>query len=330
MDSQNVRLASVEKIKAIVPHPNADNLEFAKVLEYNCIVLKGRYKVGDFIVLIQPDTVLPTDEWADFYRKRSKRVKATKIRGYWSFGIVESLDILPIKECSWKLVEGEEVGEMLGITKYEAPEPQELNARRALPFGIPKTDQPRYQNLNIEELLGQEVIVTQKIDGQSFTVYYNEGEMGVCGRTLEYKLDSENNYTKNFHRLNFELFAMYCKHHKKNLALRGEQFGAGIQRKENNPHSGLPLGLKFYSVWDIDNKRYISPFEQHNVFQICKSMNGFQNSHVPIVYEGPLTRDLMHEYESISELNGKPFEGVVVEGHNFSFKVINFNYDDKN
>ncbi len=329
-----MRLASIERIRGIHPHTNADSLEIAEVLGYECIVPKDHFRVGQLIVLIQPDTVLPDDEWADVYKKRSKRVKAMKIRGQWSFGIIEELDILPLYSTE-EVVEGLEVGEMLGITKYEAPEITEksgngdMKPRRYLPFGIPKTDETRYQNINVDELIGEPVIITQKIDGQSFSVYYHNGEMGVCGRTMEYSLDGDNNYTRNFKRLNFDLFALYCKHFNKNLVLRGEQYGVGIQRKKHNPHCELPLGVKFFSVFDIDLQRYISPFEEHNFVKICKSMEGFHNSYVPVLYEGPLTRELIDYYEKAEDLNGKPFEGVVVKGHKFSFKVINFNYDNQ-
>lgn len=90
-----MKLATIEKIKEIYPHPNADSLEFVKVLGYQCIVPKGKWKIGDWCILIQPDTVLPDAEWAQGYKKYSPtRVKAIKLRGLYSFGIVESLNIL--------------------------------------------------------------------------------------------------------------------------------------------------------------------------------------------------------------------------------------------
>ena len=90
----NMKLASIELISEIHPHPNADKLELAKVLGYTCIIEKDRYKVGDAIVLIQPDTVLPDEPWAEMFKKRSSRVRAMKLRGQFSYGIVLPLTML--------------------------------------------------------------------------------------------------------------------------------------------------------------------------------------------------------------------------------------------
>jgi RNA ligase (TIGR02306 family) len=91
-----MKLASIEKVTRVFPHPNADKLEFVHVLGYDCLVPKDLHKVDDFVILIQPDTVLPQVSWTEIYRKASaKRVKAIRLRGEWSFGIVEKLSLLP-------------------------------------------------------------------------------------------------------------------------------------------------------------------------------------------------------------------------------------------
>ena len=92
-----MKLASIERILEVLKHPNADALDIVKVLGYQCIVKKDQYKVGDLVVFIQPDTVLPDAEWSAFYKSKSNRVKAIKLRGSWSMGIVESLGIVPEK-----------------------------------------------------------------------------------------------------------------------------------------------------------------------------------------------------------------------------------------
>jgi RNA ligase (TIGR02306 family) len=89
-----MKLASIELISEINCHPNADKLDLAKVLGYTCIVEKGKYKMGDAVVLIQPDTVLPNEPWAEMFKKRGNRVKAIRLRGHFSFGIVMPLTVL--------------------------------------------------------------------------------------------------------------------------------------------------------------------------------------------------------------------------------------------
>jgi len=324
-----MKLATIQEIIDVYPHPNADSLEFVKVLGYQCIVQKGKWKVGDFCVLIQPDTVLPNADWSQIYKAKSSRVRAIKLRGEWSFGIVEDLTILPQQEA----VElDKEVSEILGIIKYEPPMPQDLNAVGGLPHGIPKTDEERFQNLKIEKFYNEVVDVSLKIDGQSFTVFCVDGEIGVCGRTMEYNLDAKNNYTANFFDYQLkEKLKTYCEIHNVNIALRGEQYGNNIQKNNENVHSKAPLSLAFFSCWDINEKRYYSPNERHYYRNVCEELN---LPTVPLLEKNVvLTPDLIQKYQNLDYLNfsdGKHlFEGVVVVGKNFSFKVINLNYDSK-
>lgn len=323
------KLASVERIKSVIPHPNADRLELAQVLGYTCVIPKDRYEEGDLVVLIQPDTVLPDQDWAEFYKKFSKnRVKAAKLRGVWSYGIIESLDIISWAHPS-NMFEGYEVSDNLGVTKYEAPQPTDLNAKGFAPYSIPKTDEERWQNIDMKTLFGELVDVTLKVDGQSFTAIYKDGYFGVCGRSLEYKLEYPNNYTAHVKRYNLqEKLTNYCQKHQVNIALRGESYGKGIQANNNNPHSKLNNGLFFFSVYLIDEQRYTSPWESHSVKNVCAEIG------LPLVplleSQVSLSPDLIKKYdEDLTQLNGQAFEGVVIQGNGFSFKVINKHYDSK-
>lgn len=322
-----MKLATIELIKTIKPHANADRLELAQVLGFTCVVPKDKYKVDDLVIFIQPDTVLPNHPWTEFYKKFSKnRVKAARLRGEWSYGIVESLDLLP---DGLEVNEGMEVADLLEIIKYEAPQPIQLDAKGYLPFSIPKTDEERYQNIDLTELLGKVVDVSLKVDGQSFTALYKDGYFGVCGRTMEYYLDKQNPYTAHVKRYNLEeKLSGYCQKYGVNLALRGESYGKGIQANNNNPHSKLERGLFFFSAYLITERRYTSPNEPHYVESVCHELD---LPYVPIIERSvPLTEDLIKKYdEDLAEINGQPFEGVVIKGEGFSFKVINKYYDSK-
>ncbi len=84
-------LATIERISEILPHSNADKLLIAKVRGYNIIVPKDKYSVGDVVVLIHPDSILPSAPWAETFKKYApKRIRAIKIRGEFSFGIIVS------------------------------------------------------------------------------------------------------------------------------------------------------------------------------------------------------------------------------------------------
>lgn len=318
-------LATIERIENVESHPNADMLDIVVVRGYRCIVQKGVWHIGDICVLIQPDTVLPDVEWAAFYKKSSSRVKAVRLRGEWSFGIVENPERLGVSEYGV----GTEVGEILGIIKYESQDLlPNLDAKtNRLPFGMPKTNEKRFQNIR-HLPFGKRVVVTLKIDGQSATYYYNNGEFGLTTRRFELKPESSNNkYTEHIRRYDLEnKLRSYCEKYKVNLALRGESYGQGIQRSKYNPHSQMKNQIAFFGVWLIDKRRYTSPFEQHSVYNVCREI-GLPT--VPILEETILTQELIDKYRDMDKLNGKHFEGVVIAGKGFSFKVINMEYDSR-
>lgn len=329
-----MKLASIELISEINPHPNADKLELAKVLGYTCIVERGKYKAGDAVVLIQPDTVLPDEPWAEMFKKRSSRTKAIKLRNVWSFGIVMSLttffdDVKSVMD----MTPGTEVSHLIGVTKYEAPQPQQLDAKGPLPYGLGKTDEERYQNI-LDLPFGEDVMVTLKVDGSSATYYCRkdrqtgEWTTGICSRSLEMKPECLNNYTRIDRKYNILNNLMdYCKFHDVSLALRGEIYGNNIQGHANNPHAKLLLDFAAFNVYNFDTFSYENYESKHYYEDVCRKIG------VPVVHNiggQVLTPDLIKWYaEDISEIDGKPFEGVVIKHKSSSFKVINLNYDER-
>jgi len=330
-----MKLASIELISNIQPHPNADKLDLAKVLGYTCIIEKGKYKVGDAVVLIQPDTVLPDKPWAEVFKKKGNRTKAIKLRGVWSFGIVMSpYDVCDLSDLKGMLLPsniGKDISERIGVTKYEAPQPQQLDAKGHLPFGLGKTDEERYQNI-LDLPFGEIVDVTLKIDGQSATYYCRkdretgEWHTGICSRSLEMKPECSNNYTRI--NIKYDILSKllnYCSFNDVSLALRGEIFGNNIQGHGNNPHAKMPLDFAAFSVYNFDTFQYENTDDAHNYVNVC---NALQLPTVPIIATNILTPELIKHYaEDISEIDGKPFEGVVIKHSKGSFKIINLSYD---
>jgi RNA ligase (TIGR02306 family) len=326
-----MKLASVEKIWSVINHPNADALDIVSVLGYKAIVKRDQYRIGDFVIFIQPDTVLPDADWSTFYKSKSSRVRAIKLRGEWSMGIVENLSILT--EISVDLHEGLEVSHLLGVTKYEPPAPNDLSAKGLLPFGIPKTDEERYQNIDVP--YGSICDVTLKIDGQSWTAYCKLQEdgtvsRGICGRTLEFKEGTTNNYTaleKKYSIL--DKLEAFCRSHGVSLAIRGESYGSGIQNFKGNPHASKNKDLGIFSVYLIDEHRYARKGEEFYFVSVAGALG------VPTVnileYSVEVTPELIKKYdEDLKLVNGHPFEGVVlnlVDSPIRSFKIINKHYD---
>lgn len=349
-----MREATIERIKKVYEHPNADKLELVKVLGYQCVVPKGAYKEGDLIVYIKPDTVLPELEWAETYRQYApKRVKAVKLRGEWSEGIVAPLTILNGKlsdsygrgtvvggwltygvgpeepDGELTLVESTDVTEILGVEHYEPPVPNDLNASGGLPFGIPTTNEDRHESLDDNLPFGEAVDVTLKVDGQSCSFYYkvDEDEFGILGRRFKYREEYVNPYTVNAERLGIkEKLIAYCKEHNVSLCIRGEQYGNGIQKGGHNPHASQNLGWKMFSVYLIDEHEYANKGHQFYYKNVAESM---QIDTVPTIEEDAiLTKELVQKYSSeLKKLNGVNFEGVVVKHSKGSFKIINKHYD---
>lgn len=157
--------ASIQKIISVEKHPGADSLDIVGVLGYKCIVKRDSWKIGDLCVLIEPDTILPDKPWAAFYKARSSRIRAIKLRGVFSFGVVESITNVGYEG---PIEEGLDISEAIGVTHYSAPEPQDLQAAGYYPFGIGRTDESRFQSIIGTKDMppwGTLVDVSLKIDG---------------------------------------------------------------------------------------------------------------------------------------------------------------------
>lgn len=327
-----MKLASVEVIQEVTPHPNADKLDLVKVLGYKCVVGKDQFKVGEQVVLIQPDTILPDAPWAEMFKKKSSRVKAIKLRNEWSFGIVMPYHELLGIAATYDV--GSEVSEVIGVTKYEPPVPQQLDAAGVLPSYLPKTDEERWQNIS-DLPFGEKVDITLKIDGQSATYFCrknkitHEWETGICSRSLMLKPECSNNYTRveKKHGILRKL-KDYCSEHDVSLALRGEVYGQGIQVHSANPHAKLPLDFAAFSVYNFDTLEYESPDSEHYYQNLCASLI---IPTVPTIKKDvALTKELIEEFASEREkINNNYFEGVVVKHKSGSFKIINLTYDSK-
>lgn len=323
-------LASIQRIREVVKHSNADALDIVTVLNYKAIVKRDQYKVGDLIVFIEPDSVLPQVPWSVMYRSKSNRVKAVRLRGEWSFGIVESFANVGY---NGPIEEGLDITGAIGVTKYEPPMPADLSAAGVYGYGIPRTDETRWQSVR-DLPWGEKVDVTLKVDGQSWSAFIKlnqDGtvEKGLGGRSFLYQLDTINNYTRNEQKYDvLNKLEKFCRERNVSLCLRGESYGQGIQKFGHNPHAKLPVDLVLYSTWLIDERRYARKGDPYYIFDIAPIL-GLPT--VPVLEKDVvLTSELIKKYdEELEFVNGQPFEGVVINTASDSFKVINKNYDSK-
>ena len=118
------------KIVAIDAHPNADKLEIATVYGFQVIIKKESYKVGDNVIYVPIDSILPQN-LEDFLFPPDSKVKLTKhrvrqirLRKIASQGmLISPEDIKSVYGFEPRELESD-YSSMLHITKYEPPAPK--------------------------------------------------------------------------------------------------------------------------------------------------------------------------------------------------------------
>jgi hypothetical protein len=204
------KLATIQKISELKPIKDADKIEVALMesLGWECVVKKGAFKIGDKVIYCEVDSVMPDKPEYEFLRDRKFRVKTIKLKGQISQGLILNWDVLPSNSKSNVLDRGNDVTELLGITKYLSPSEEfELKQyqrnlensklwynrykwlrrlhryswfRKSFfpkkntsywPYWVSKTNEERIQNIPhvLEQFKDKEVYVTEKIDYQSGT-----------------------------------------------------------------------------------------------------------------------------------------------------------------
>ncbi len=247
------QLASIQKVLKVEPIPGADQIEKLTVLGWQLVSKKGNFKEGDLVVYFEPDSLLPEKPEFEFMRKHNFRLRTIRLRGQVSQGLCLPLDILPSGVTT---SEGMDLTEILGIKKYEPPIPAELSgiAKGMFPSFVPKTDETRVQILQgfLAKYEGQRCYVTEKLDGLSVTFYCKEGEFGACGRTIDFKEESNNSFWK-FAKANNLPEKM--KEYKRSYAIQGEIIGEGVQ---GNKYKLKGQKVYFYNAFDIEAHKYLS------------------------------------------------------------------------
>lgn len=343
------KMATIRRIDAIDPIPDADAIEVATVGGWEVVVKKGEYQVGDIAVYCEIDSWIPHDlapflskgqEPREYEGIRGNRLRTVKLRGQVSQGLLLSLYQVDNYNLASYIIKtqnaplgsrfedyiGVDVSEPLGIVKYEPPIPACLagEVRGMFPSFVPKTDQERVQNLR-ENLArwqteGDEWEVTEKLDGSSMTVYFNHGQFGVCSRNLDLRETEGNTLWQVARRYSLEKKMGSLFH----MAIQGELIGEGIQKNRY----GLK-GQDFYvfDIYDIQHRCYLSA-EQRDM--ICES---FGLKQVPRIKSSGDLREyvdvniMLRMAEGKSALNpNAEREGLVfkrqADDNSISFKAI--------
>jgi RNA ligase (TIGR02306 family) len=335
------KLASVQIIRGIEPIEDADLIELAIINNWRVVVSKkDGYKLGEKVIYCEIDSFLPIREEFEFLRKSSYkkildqegfRLKTIRLRGQISQGL-----ILPLSLLEGDYNEGDDVTDLLGITKYEQPIDAKIRGKikGLFPSFIEKTDEERVQNLTSKYGGYKDIpfYATEKLDGTSTTYYVKDGEFGVCSRNIELKEPEQGETPSIQWRIAQELglkekMIAFNKQTKQNIAIQGELIGFNIQ---GNPYKLKNQQFYIFTAFDINN------YKKLGLDEIKAYASIFELNLVPIVKEYktlPEIDDLIYSADGKSKLNPTANrEGLVLRTYDnkISFKVISNNYLLKN
>jgi RNA ligase (TIGR02306 family) len=340
-----MKLASIEIIKSLCPHPNADKLELAQVLGWQVVVQKGIHKQGDKVVFIPIDTILPKCSWSEFLVDKENpdkpiRLKMKKLRGEHSAGIILPLSEFEPKndqEVAYDLKScevGYDLTDNLGVKKYIKELPAHLQGENVGDFPThicSKTDEDNgLSDLELVQkvISNNEVVVTQKIDGTSVTIIFENGEITqVCSRNLSKKETPNSAYWAAARKLN--VVPGFTG------VIQGELAGNGIQKN--------PLRLDDRELFVFQVKNHEGNYLNYQAMKgLCNVEFGCKV--VPLVWEGSFVGATVQEaLNKLQELadqqfytKDSPAEGIVVRpkeslkqfGRPLGFKILNRNYKD--
>lgn len=268
------QLASIQEVIALSPIAGADSIEKATVLGWHVVVKKGEYKVGDRVVYVEIDSLLPERSEFEFLRancykapiknaegdvvlRGGFRLRTVKLRGQVSQGICFPLSILP-EPIQVIAKVGDDVTESLDIVKYEPPEELGGMPRSTFPVGIPKTDETRVQNLGglLHACRGQTFVMTEKLDGSSFTAFVRGDEFGVCSRNQQLDAaDGSHVFTALAARLGLAERMRDRQKEVGDFAIQGEVIGPKIQ---GNKYALTDYQLRVFDGYWIGDAAHMS------------------------------------------------------------------------
>lgn len=230
------KLASVQKILNIEPIEGADKIEKLTILGWHVVASKEEnYKIGDLVVYIETDSIVPPIKMFEFLKDRKYIVKTIKLRKQISQGLA-----IPLKEIEKnfkinisKLQEGDDLTKLLGIKKHDPQAEAEAKLleqdmkknqnklhkklmkfsiyrnlykeiktpiNSSFPKWIAKTDETRLQVLpelfEAEKNKNTLFSVTEKLDGQSGTYFIQKHKILGFFTKYEFGVCSRNRRLK--------------------------------------------------------------------------------------------------------------------------------------
>jgi RNA ligase (TIGR02306 family) len=306
-------IVEVVRIGEVVKHPDADTLSMTTVKGWTCIIKTGQFQTGDLVLYVPIDSVLPdpiVEEHKLEYLKNGARVRTVKLRGVLSQGLLLALPM------GQRFREGQEVGSLFGITKWEPPAPTYQGApntakatkNRPNPSFTRYCDPENIKNYPTVFREGDSVVITEKIHGTNFRAgnvkrtwgtgwfgrllqvlfgwLLGEYEFAVGSRNVHLVGDNPQFYEGNvYHQIAKRYYL--AKLLPKGFTIYGEIYGDKIQDLAYGL-SGGRIAAVFFDLKDGD--RYV-PWAEFATF--CAK---HQLPIAPVLYQGAWRPELVDEH----------------------------------
>ncbi|MFF4099679.1 RNA ligase (ATP) [Streptomyces sp. NPDC001903] len=309
-------------------HPNADALELAQVGLYRAVVAKGAYRTGEFALYIPEQAVLPADLIAELGLTgrlaggSADRVKAVRLRGELSQGLVCRPRALADVDLARAAEEGTDFAELLGITKWAPPIPTTMSGEvEAAPELLPWVDIENLQRYPDLFEPGEPVVLTEKLHGTACLLTYlaDEGRVlvsskGFGSKGLALREDERNLYWRAVrgHGVPEVAAKLAERLGATRIGVFGEVYGAGVQDLAYGTDARTAATGPGYAVFDVSAEidgqvRWLDPQEL---------LQGGELPLVPRLFEGPYALDTVLELasgrETVSGRSTHLREGVVI------------------
>ncbi|MFF9212363.1 MULTISPECIES: RNA ligase (ATP) [unclassified Streptomyces] len=314
------------EVLTVHEHPNADALELAQVGLYRAVVAKGAYRTGEAALYIPEQAVLPAgliEELGLTGRLAggaANRVKAVRLRGELSQGIVCRPRALAGVDLMRAAKEGTDFAELLGVTKWVPPVPPTMNGEvESAPELLPWVDIENIRRYPDVFAPGEPVVLTEKLHGSACLVTYvadadrvHVSSKGFGSRSLALKEDPRNLYWRavRAHGVAEAAARLAGRLGARRVGIFGEVYGAGVQDLTYGADGRRDDALG-YAVFDVcaeidGTVRWLDPAE----------LLAGELPLVPRLYEGPFDIDRVLEWatgrETVSGRGLHLREGVVV------------------
>ena len=288
----------------VLPHPDADRLELAEVGLYRAVVAKGQYRTGDHALYIPEQAVLPEPLIAELgltgrlAGAAHNRVKAVRLRGQLSQGIVCSPDAVAGTDLAAAAAARTDFAGLLGVAKWVPPVPVTMSGDvEAAPDLIRWIDIENVKRFPDIFEPGEPVVATEKVHGTACLLSYfaEDGRVqlsskGIGAQYLALKPNGTNLYWRaaQAHGL-AEAAAKFAAHlGAARVGMFGEVYGAGVQDLHYGASADRDetLGYALFDVAVVDAagaQRWLA----HNEISALLAALELPIPRVPVLYSGP-------------------------------------------